>query len=164
MTRHRYRVFLHSSIYGTLRSSPPTVEELESLLSQFNTKEIDEKFFEEDVVKVRGGVNDLSLGTSPTAAAAPSPLRSPAATATSANPSATTPPPPPPPRAAPAPQHPKYVVAFEYNPSVTEEGMMAIFVGDVLEVSDKSDNDWWMASNVSSGKSGWIPAAYVRLQ
>jgi hypothetical protein len=134
------------------------VEEIATLLSQFNTKEIDEKFFEEDVVKVRGGVNDMSLSAAAAAAAAPSPSPT-----TTTKPSAS-PVPPPPPRAPPAPQQPKYVVAFEYNPSVTEEGMMAIFVGDVLEVTDKSDNDWWMASNVSSGKSGWIPAAYVRLQ
>lgn len=128
------------------------MEEIATLLSQFNTKEIDEKFFEEDVVKVRGGIHDMSLAST-------------TATKPSASPTLEAPPPPPPPpRAPPAPQQPKYVVSFEYNPSVTEEGMMAIFVGDVLEVTDKSDSDWWMASNVITGKSGWIPAAYVRLQ
>jgi hypothetical protein len=140
-SRHRYRVFLHSSTYGTLSATPPRVEDIESLLTQFNTKEIDEKFFEEDILKVRSEAPPSP--PPPAAAALPLP----------------TPPRPKPPA---APAKPKYSVAFEYNPSVTEEGMMAIFVGDVLEITEQSDPDWWMALNVSSGQSGWVPAAYVR--
>lgn len=153
--RHRYRVFLHSSIYGTLRSTPPTVDELSNLFTQFNTKEIDEKFFEEDVVKVRTGGDMLP---SPTAASAA------AGGGKSTPPGPAPAPPPPPPKASAAPTQPKYVVAFEYNPAVVEEGMMSIFVGEILIITDKSDADWWMATNIATGKSGWIPAAYVKLQ
>ena len=74
-------------------------------------------------------------------------------------------PPPPRPKGPPAPlSQPKYLVAYEYNPSITEEGMMSIFVGEILTVSDTTDPDWWMATKVSNGQSGWIPAAYIRLQ
>lgn len=130
------------------------MDELTILFTQFNTKEIDEKFFEEDVVKVRSAPNAVNDSL-------PSPIAQSNAGKTS--PPADIPPPPRP-KAPPAPLQPKYIVAFEYNPAVIEEGMMAIFVGEVLDVTDKSDADWWMATNVRTGKSGWIPAAYVKLQ
>eukprot|EP00604_Paraphysomonas_vestita_P004322 CAMPEP_0174825570 /NCGR_PEP_ID=MMETSP1107-20130205/42882_1 /TAXON_ID=36770 /ORGANISM="Paraphysomonas vestita, Strain GFlagA" /LENGTH=423 /DNA_ID=CAMNT_0016057299 /DNA_START=2702 /DNA_END=3973 /DNA_ORIENTATION=- len=163
-SRHRYRVFLHSSIYGTLRTTPPQLEELSTLLNQFNTKQIDEKFFEEDVVKVRSAPttttnnnnnntnNNNNIGYSNTTTL----------NTTNNTPVAGAPPPPPRPKGATS--QPKYIVAFEYNPSITEEGMMAIFVGEILTVGDTSDPDWWMATKVNNGQSGWIPAAYVKLQ
>jgi len=139
--RHRYRVFLHCSTYDKLRTTPPTLEELPMILSQFRTKEVDEKFLENDVLKVRS--------------------------TTPPNPSTASPPPPPPPPPRPAqrpPKEPQYVVEFEYNPAETEEGMMPIFVGEKLNIMDKTDSDWWMAKKLATGESGWIPSAYIKLE
>jgi hypothetical protein len=116
------------------------VEEIERMLSEFHTKEIEEKFLEGDVLTVR---------------AAPQAQAEPQLRAQS---------PPPPPRPNPPPKRePLYVVVFDYNPSVTEEGMMPIFVGEVLTVTDKSDPDWWMAKK-PNGQVGWVPGSYLKQQ
>jgi hypothetical protein len=83
----------------------------------------------------------------------------------SLSPSPTPPPPKPKLPPTPSPSVPRYIVQFDYAPpaDTTEEGMISISAGEMLTISDSSDPDWWRATKLSNGQSGWIPAAYVKL-
>jgi hypothetical protein len=147
--RHRYGVFLQCSMYEKQIRTPPTAAEIPSILAQFHTRPIDEKFDSDDIIRPGSGVSGGGNSPSAAAVASAAPLKP-----------AAPPPRPPPPGGGP----PRYVVTFDYDNTV-EEGMMAIKIGDELNVTDKSDADWWNATKLNgpqAGESGWIPAAYVK--
>lgn len=143
--RHRYGVFLQCSMYEKQVRTPPSADEIPNLLAQFHTRPIDEKFESDDIIRPGSGSVGSNSPSSQSAAAPPPPQ---------------VPPRPPPPGGG----APRYVVTFDYDNTV-EEGMMAIKIGDELNITDKSDADWWNATKLNgpqAGQSGWIPAAYVK--
>ena len=58
------------------------------------------------------------------------------------------------------PQAEVYVAAYEFRPE--EEGELYFKRGDLIEVIDKEDSNWWKGKNVSSGNLGLFPATYVQ--
>lgn len=48
---------------------------------------------------------------------------------------------------------------YDFNTSSNEE--LPFKKGDVLEIIEQSENDWWMGRN-ASGQTGFIPRAYVK--
>ena len=58
------------------------------------------------------------------------------------------------------PQAEVYVAAYEFHPE--EEGELFFKRGDLIEVLDKEDANWWKGKNVASGNVGLFPATYVQ--
>ncbi|KAH3678397.1 hypothetical protein WICMUC_001414 [Wickerhamomyces mucosus] len=69
------------------------------------------------------------------------------------------PPPPPPPVVAP-PSDPTYKAAYDFvgTGAPTE---LPIKKDEVVYVSRKEANGWWLAKRLDGSKEGWIPGAYV---
>ncbi|XP_067679720.1 tyrosine-protein kinase Yes-like [Haliotis asinina] len=67
----------------------------------------------------------------------------------------------PPDRPLPAlPQRLKYLAQFSFTG--TSEDDLSFKKGDYFYVDESSlDNDWWLATNVETGKRGYIPSNYV---
>ncbi len=51
-----------------------------------------------------------------------------------------------------------------YNYQGSELGDMTFEKGDVMEIVDDTDPDWWLAKNVKTGSQGHIPRNYVAFQ
>lgn len=58
------------------------------------------------------------------------------------------------------PQEEVYVAAYEFRPE--EEGELYFKRGDLIEVLDKEDSNWWKGKNMTSGNVGLFPATYVQ--
>lgn len=71
------------------------------------------------------------------------------------------PPPPPPPMAAPAavPEKPQVRVKYDFDAPAANQ--LTIKAGEVLELTQKENNGWWLCKNTQTGAQGWTPAAYV---
>ncbi|PSN63452.1 hypothetical protein BS50DRAFT_679717 [Corynespora cassiicola Philippines] len=112
--------------------------------------------------------------TTPAAAAAPTPTPQPrpvpqpvAALSNGTNhartPSSASgrapPPPPPPPAAAPAPKEPTYRALYDF--AGQSAGELSIRKDEVILVTQKEGNGWWLASRLDKSASGWAPSAYL---
>ena len=76
--------------------------------------------------------------------------------AASSRPMPPPPPPPAPPAVADKPQ-----VKVKYDFESPAAGQLTIKVGEVLDLSRKENNGWWLCKNPRTGQEGWAPAAYV---
>ena len=56
------------------------------------------------------------------------------------------------------------IVVALYNYQGSEHGDMTFVKGDIMEIVDDSDPDWWLAKNLNSGAAGHIPRNYVAFQ
>ena len=56
------------------------------------------------------------------------------------------------------------IVVALYNYQGSEHGDMTFVKGDVMEIVDDTDPDWWLAKNINSGATGHIPRNYVAFQ
>lgn len=73
---------------------------------------------------------------------------------------APPPPPPPPPMAAPVAAGPPQVkVKYDFDSPAANQ--LSIKAGQILELSQKENNGWWLCKNMQTGAQGWAPSAYV---
>ena len=70
------------------------------------------------------------------------------------------PPPPPPPVSAP-PVSDKPQVKVKYDFESPAANQLTIKAGEVLELTQKESNGWWLCKNTKTGAQGWAPSAYV---
>lgn len=75
--------------------------------------------------------------------------------------SARAPPPPPPPPAAPPAVADKPQVKVKYDFEAPAANQLTIKAGEILELSQKENNGWWLCKNPKTGAQGWAPSAYV---
>ena len=144
--RNRLKVSLHMTSYGVNPDIPqPTANDVASILTQFHTKKIDDKFLDEDIITVTVFSN-------------PNPARD-KEISTQTTPKQTAPPPPP--MKARKPAVATAVALYDYSPDGGPE-MLATAQGEKFTVINSSADDWWKVTN-SSGKSGWVPASYMML-
>jgi myosin-1 len=73
--------------------------------------------------------------------------------------SSTRAPPPPPPAAPPAPKEPTYRAVYEFSGQTA--GELSLQKGEVILVTQKEGNGWWLASRLDKSASGWAPSAYL---
>lgn len=74
--------------------------------------------------------------------------------------SARVPPPPPPPTAAPVATGPPQVkVKYDFESPASNQ--LSIKAGQILELTQKENNGWWLCKNPQTGAQGWVPSAYV---
>ena len=58
--------------------------------------------------------------------------------------------------------HPKKVIAlFDYNGSDLQKNLLSFKKGDILEIIESNESNWWKAKD-SSGKIALIPANYTK--
>ncbi|KAF1949435.1 hypothetical protein CC80DRAFT_529420 [Byssothecium circinans] len=118
-----------------------------------------------------GGPSKLASRPRPTPAAVaqPKPVPQPVAalsngsahgrnTSTSSN-RAPPPPPPAPPAAPPAPKEPRYRAMYDF--AGQSSGELSISKGEVILITQKEGNGWWLASRLDKSASGWAPSAYL---
>ncbi|KAK3720830.1 class II myosin [Vermiconidia calcicola] len=80
-------------------------------------------------------------------------------TASSAS-SARVPPPPPPPAAAAAPpKDPQYKALYDFAGQTS--GELSLKAGEVILITQKETNGWWLGRRQDQSASGWTPAAYL---
>ncbi|KAL5381464.1 hypothetical protein DPSP01_007177 [Paraphaeosphaeria sporulosa] len=80
-------------------------------------------------------------------------------TSTSSN-RAPPPPPPPPPVAPPAPKEPTYKALYDF--AGQSAGELSLQEGEIILVTQKEGNGWWLASRLDKSASGWAPSAYLQ--
>ncbi|ORY05684.1 P-loop containing nucleoside triphosphate hydrolase protein [Clohesyomyces aquaticus] len=73
--------------------------------------------------------------------------------------SSTRAPPPPPPAAPPAPKEPSYRARYDF--AGQSAGELSLKEGEVILVTQKEGNGWWLASKLDKSASGWAPSAYL---
>lgn len=71
-------------------------------------------------------------------------------------PTPSTPTPPP----SSAPEFPTYKAAYTFAGSGAPSEL-PIKVGEVVYITKKENNGWWLAKTLDLAKEGWVPAAYV---
>ena len=71
------------------------------------------------------------------------------------------PPPPPPPPTAPPAVSDKPQVKVKYDFESPAANQLTIKAGDILDLSQKENNGWWLCRNPKTGVQGWAPSAYV---
>ncbi|KAF2634948.1 hypothetical protein P280DRAFT_502182 [Massarina eburnea CBS 473.64] len=124
-----------------------------------------------------GGPSKLASHPRPTPAAVPQPKPVPQPVTALSNGSAHArntstssnrvppPPPPPPPAAAaaaatpPAPKEPTYRAMFDF--AGQSAGELSIKKDEIILVTQKEGNGWWLASRLDKSVSGWAPSAYL---
>ncbi|CAK4033640.1 probable Myosin-1 [Lecanosticta acicola] len=74
------------------------------------------------------------------------------------NGSARVPPPPPPPPAA-APPKDQYKALYDFQGQTG--GELSLSRGEVIVVTKKETNGWWLAERLNKSASGWAPEAYL---
>lgn len=157
--QEKYTQSLHMIIYGGARRKAMSMSEIPHMVANFFNKPITERYQAEDFVGVAsrfGGGGEAEVApVKPTpppkanGAAKPAPPPKPAGT--------KRPPPPPPP---PTPASNTATTLFDYLPG-TQEGMLNLKKGDVVEVLNKDDSEWWLVEK--GGLEGWVPAQYVKM-
>mmetsp|Transcript_4274 Transcript_4274/g.7882 ORF Transcript_4274/g.7882 Transcript_4274/m.7882 type:complete len:1324 (-) Transcript_4274:156-4127(-) len=146
--KNRLKVSLQMSSYGVQpQILRPTADDLPNLLTQYHAKEVDDKFLDDDVIRVS------PVGSRSNSPSAPV-MKSPSA-------QKSAPPPLPPP---PAKGSPQAVALYDYVPDDASGGdMLPMKQGEVFSVNDKTGDDWWEVTT-KGGKTGWVPASYVELK
>ena len=146
--KNRLKVALQMGLYGEKPDIPnPSVQDLPTFFTQFYTKVVDDKFLDDDVIRV-----------SPAGSRSNSPV-SPRNTAPPAMKSKAPPPPLPPSKKG----SPTVVALYDFVPDGSSGDMLSMKAGEKFELHDKTGDDWWEVSN-STGTKGWVPASYVELK
>ena len=52
-----------------------------------------------------------------------------------------------------------YTALYDYEARTAED--LSFSKGDLLQVTNNTDGDWWQARSVKTGKTGYIPSNYV---
>ncbi|KAF1989576.1 hypothetical protein K402DRAFT_444649 [Aulographum hederae CBS 113979] len=73
--------------------------------------------------------------------------------------SARAPPPPPPPAAAAAPKEPVYRAMYDFQGQTG--GELSVGKDELVLVTQKETNGWWLAKRQDGSQSGWVPSAYL---
>ncbi|KAG9761728.1 myosin IC heavy chain, partial [Aureobasidium melanogenum] len=71
--------------------------------------------------------------------------------------SARVPPPPPPPAAAP--KEPQFRAMYDFAGQTS--GELSLTKDEVILVTQKENNGWWLAKRMDGSASGWAPSAYL---
>ncbi|KAH8725328.1 P-loop containing nucleoside triphosphate hydrolase protein [Phaeosphaeriaceae sp. PMI808] len=79
--------------------------------------------------------------------------------------SARMPPPPPPPPPGPpvaplAPKEPTFKALYDF--AGQSDGELSLKKDEVILVTQKADNGWWLGSRLDKSESGWAPSAYLQ--
>ncbi|KAF2723281.1 myosin IC heavy chain [Polychaeton citri CBS 116435] len=69
------------------------------------------------------------------------------------------PPPPPPPPAAAVPKDPQYKAIYDFVGQTS--GELSLKKDEVVEITQKEGNGWWLGKRLDGSASGWTPAAYL---
>lgn len=80
-------------------------------------------------------------------------------TSTASNASARAPPPPPPAPAAAPPKDPTYKALYDFMGQTS--GELSLKKDDVILITQKENNGWWLGKRMDHSASGWTPAAYL---
>ncbi|KAH7408224.1 P-loop containing nucleoside triphosphate hydrolase protein [Phaeosphaeria sp. MPI-PUGE-AT-0046c] len=72
---------------------------------------------------------------------------------------APPPPPPAPPAAPPAPKEPTYKALYDF--AGQSAGELSVRKDEIILVTQKENNGWWLASRLDKSASGWAPSAYL---
>ncbi|KAM0712141.1 hypothetical protein Q7P37_011235 [Cladosporium fusiforme] len=80
-------------------------------------------------------------------------------TPSSASGRAPPPPPPPPAPAAAPPQDPTFKALYDFAGQTG--GELSLRKDEIILVTQKENNGWWLGKRLDHSASGWVPAAYV---
>ncbi|KAJ4296289.1 class II myosin [Kalmusia sp. IMI 367209] len=69
------------------------------------------------------------------------------------------PPPPPPPTAPPAPKEPTYKALYDF--AGQSAGELSLRKDEVILITRKEGNGWWLAKRLDGSAEGWAPSAYL---
>ncbi|KAF1830333.1 hypothetical protein BDW02DRAFT_633736 [Decorospora gaudefroyi] len=73
------------------------------------------------------------------------------------------PPPPPPPQAPaappPQPKEPRYKALYDF--AGQSAGELSLGKDEIILITQKENNGWWLASRLDKSASGWAPSAYL---
>jgi len=69
------------------------------------------------------------------------------------------PPPPPPPPAAAVPKNPQYKAMYDFVGQTG--GELSLKKDELIAITKKETNGWWLAERLDGSASGWAPAAYL---
>ncbi|KAF2764174.1 hypothetical protein EJ03DRAFT_356017 [Teratosphaeria nubilosa] len=72
--------------------------------------------------------------------------------------SARVPPPPPPPAAAQPPKD-QYKALYEFQGQTS--GELSLKKDEIIVITQKENNGWWLGRRLDHSASGWVPAAYL---
>nr|OQO28617.1 Myosin-1 [Rachicladosporium sp. CCFEE 5018] len=78
---------------------------------------------------------------------------------TESNDSIRAPPPPPPPVAPAAPKDSQYKAMYDFAGQTS--GELSLRKDEVILITQKESNGWWLAKRLDHSASGWTPAAYL---
>ncbi|KAK3054351.1 class II myosin [Extremus antarcticus] len=73
--------------------------------------------------------------------------------------SVRAPPPPPPLAAAAPPKDPQFKALYQFQGQT--DGELSLKAGEVIFITQKEANGWWLGRRLDSSASGWTPAAYL---
>ena len=54
----------------------------------------------------------------------------------------------------------KFIAISNFSP--TNKGELEVSKRDLINVVTREETGWWFAENKKTGKSGWVPADYLR--
>ncbi|KXS98563.1 hypothetical protein AC578_4329 [Pseudocercospora eumusae] len=77
----------------------------------------------------------------------------------SAGRAAPPPPPPPPPAAAAPPKDPQFKALYDFVGQTG--GELSLAKDQVIYITQKENNGWWLGKQLDGSASGWVPAAYL---
>jgi hypothetical protein len=152
--KQKYTQSLHMIMYGGARRKRMSLSEIPHCVADFFQKPVSIRYQAEDYVgksqqQLSGAGVEASGGGD--GGGKPAPPPKPSAGGKKA--------PPPPPPAASA--DPTATTLFDYLPGEDQAGMLNLRKGDVVNVLNKDDSEWWLVRK--DGVEGWVPATYVKM-
>ncbi|WPH02692.1 Hypothetical protein R9X50_00555800 [Acrodontium crateriforme] len=72
---------------------------------------------------------------------------------------APPPPPPPPPVTAAPPAEPQFKALYDFVGQTN--GELSLKAGEIIAITQKENNGWWLGRRLDHSASGWAPAAYL---
>ncbi|GAB7356705.1 hypothetical protein MBLNU459_g7411t1 [Dothideomycetes sp. NU459] len=69
------------------------------------------------------------------------------------------PPPPPPPAAVAPPKEPQFKALYDFVGQTS--GELSMRKDEIILITQKESNGWWLAKRLDSSASGWAPSAYL---
>ncbi|KAF9650244.1 SH3-domain-containing protein [Thelephora ganbajun] len=110
----------------------------------------------EDAASIQSKLPAATVGTSERSASPPVPILQPYNPAPSHQPHPPNPPQPP----QPTPRYPRARALWAYNEDERELNDLTMFVGDIIDIVEETNADWWTGRN--RGKRGLFPSNYVQ--
>ncbi|KAL1310718.1 hypothetical protein AAFC00_000975 [Neodothiora populina] len=69
------------------------------------------------------------------------------------------PPPPPPPAAAAPPKDPQYKALYDFAGQTS--GELSFRKDEIIAITQKENNGWWLGKRLDDSAAGWVPSAYI---